>query len=96
MHTPKAVPAHAADYDRTIASLVAAFTADPFIRWMFPDSKQCFDYFPLVMKYFAGGAFGHSSAYRADDFHGAALWLPPGDVPDDAAADRSVPRDYSG
>ena len=85
MHTPKAVPAHSADYDRSIASLVAAFIADPFIRWMFPDSKQYFDNFPLVLKYFAGGAFEHSSAYRSDDFKAAALWLPPGVGPDEEA-----------
>jgi ribosomal protein S18 acetylase RimI-like enzyme len=85
MHTPKAVPAHSSDYDRTIASLVAAFIADPFIRWMFPDSKQYFYYFPLDLKYFAGGAFENSSAYRSDDFKGAALWLPPGVGPDEEA-----------
>lgn len=85
MHTPKAVPANPADYDRSIASLVAAFIADPFIRWMLPDSKQYFDYFPLVLKYFAGRAFEHSAAYRADEFKGAALWLPPGIGPDEEA-----------
>jgi len=85
MHTPNAVPAHSADYERSIASLVAAFIADPFIRWMFPDSKQYFDSFPLVLKYFAGGAFEHSSAYRSDDFKGVALWLPPGVGPDEEA-----------
>lgn len=80
-----AVPAHAADYDRSIASLVAAFITDPFIRWMLPDSKQYLDYFPLVLKYFAGRAFEHSSAYRSEDFKAAALWLPPGVPPDDDA-----------
>jgi len=85
MHKPNAVPANSSDYDRSIASLVAAFIADPFIRWMFPDSKQYFDNFPLVLRYFAGGAFEHSSAYRSDDFKAAALWLPPGVGPDEEA-----------
>lgn len=85
MHTPSAVLAHAADYDRSIASLVAAFITDPFIRWMFPDSKQYFDFFSLVLKYFAGGAFAHSSAYRSVDCKAAALWLPPGVSPDEEA-----------
>ena len=92
MHTPKAVPASPADYDHSIASLVAAFIADPFIRWMFPDSKQYFDYFPLVLEYFAGRAFEHSSAYRADDFKGAALWLPPGIGPDEEALGRVMQK----
>jgi len=85
LYTPRVVPADAVDYDRSIASLVAAFIADPFIRWMFPDSKQYFDNFPLVLKYFAGGAFEHSAAYRSEDFKGAALWLPPGVGPDEEA-----------
>ena len=85
MHAHQVVPAHPADYDRSIASLVAAFIADPFIRWMFPDPKQYLDYFPRVLKYFAGEAFEHSSAYRSNDFAGAALWLPPGIDPDEEA-----------
>lgn len=85
MHTPEAVLARPVDYDRSIAALVAAFIADPFIRWMFPDPKQYLDSFPLVLKHFAGGAFEHSSAYRADDFLAAALWLPPGVGPDEEA-----------
>ena len=85
MQTPKAVQAQLADFDRSIATLVAAFIADPFIRWMFPDPKQYLDYFPLVLKYFAGGAFEHSSSYRTDDFMAVALWLPPGVSPDEEA-----------
>lgn len=68
-----------------MAALVAAFIADPLICWMFPDPKQYLDYFPLVLKYFAGRAFEHSSAYRSDDFKGAALLLPPGVSPDEEA-----------
>lgn len=85
MQESTAVPAAFDDYDRTVASLVAAFICDPFIRWMFPDSKQYLHYFPLVLKYFAGRAFEHSSAYRSLDFRAAAMWLPPGVEPDEEA-----------
>ena len=85
MHKPAVVPACSADFDRSIASLVSAFIADPFIRWMFPDPKQYSHYFPLVLKHFAGGAFQHASAHRMDDFQGTALWLPPGVSPDEEA-----------
>lgn len=85
MQTPRAVPVDAADQDRAIASLVAAFIADPFIRWIFPDPKQYFDFFPLLLKHFAGGAFEHASAYRSEDFRAVALWLPPGVNPDEEA-----------
>jgi len=40
MHDPTAVTASSEDYDRSVAALVAAFICDPFIRWMFPDSRQ--------------------------------------------------------
>ncbi len=85
MHDPTPVPASSEDYDRSIASLVAAFICDPFIRWMFPDSRQYLHYFPLVLKYFAGRAFEYTSAYRSFDFKAAALWLPPGVSPDEEA-----------
>lgn len=85
MSAPSATCASLSDYDRSIAALVAAFISDPFIRWMFPDAKQYLQYFPQVLKYFAGRAFEHGSAYRSEDFKAAALWLPPGVGPDEEA-----------
>ena len=83
MNSPMIMPVAANESERTICTLVAAFTADPFIRWMFPDAKQYLTYFPQVLKYFAGSAFEHAGAYRSDDFKGVALWLPPGVEPDE-------------
>lgn len=85
MHSIATVPAGVTDYDRTTATLVAAFIADPFNRWLLPDSRQYLETFPRVVKYFAGGAFDNASAYRSDDFKAAALWLPPGVGPDEEA-----------
>ena len=85
MFAPSATSASSTDRDRSIAALVTAFISDPFIRWMFPDGKQYLDYFPQVLKYFAGRAFDHGSAYRSEDFAAAALWLPPGVGPDEEA-----------
>lgn len=85
MSAPSATPAFLSDYDRSIAALVTAFISDPFIRWMFPDAKQYLHYFPQVLKYFAGRAFDHGSAYRSEDFKAVALWLPPGVGPDEEA-----------
>lgn len=85
MFTPSAARASRLDYDRSIAALVAAFVADPFIRWMFPDARQYFEFFPRVLQYFAGGAIDHDSAYRSEDFKAAAFWFPPGAGPAEAA-----------
>lgn len=83
MTDPTAVMAKPRDQDRTVASLVAAFSGDPFMRWMFPDAWQYLQAFPLVLKYFAGGAFEQGTAWRSVDFHAAAFWLPPGISPDE-------------
>ena len=78
-----AIPAQSEEKTRTIAALVTAFADDPFIRWMFPDAHQYLSAFPLILKYFAGAAFEHGTAYRSEDFSAACLWLPPGVSPDE-------------
>lgn len=83
MTKPVVVAASVADRQRCIASLVTAFIGDPLIRWMFPEPQQYLKYFPQVLRHFAGGAFDHGSAHRTDDFNGAAMWLPPGVMPDE-------------
>ena len=85
MPDPVAMTAAPEDAPRLISSLVTAFAADPFIRWMFPDAEQYLRSFPLVLTHFAGGAFDHGSACRTADYRAAALWLPPGVAPDEAA-----------
>ena len=83
MNRSSVVRAEAIDMERSIATLVTAFTLDPFIRWMLPEPRQYLVYFPQILKFFAGGAFDHASAYRTEDFSAAALWLPPGVDPDE-------------
>jgi len=85
MFTPSVIAASALEKDRSMATLVTAFTADPLIRWLFPDAHRFLSYFPQFNNYFAGSAFDHNSAYRTDDFGATALWLPPGAGPDEEA-----------
>jgi len=85
MQNQTVVTAVPEDNARAIACLVTAFASDPFIRWMFPDTRQYLNYFPLVLRHFAGGAIKHGSAYRSEDFRAAAFWLPPGVSPDEEA-----------
>lgn len=66
-----------------LATLVTAFTSDPFIRWMFPEARTYLTAFPQVLRYFAGAAFEAGTAYRTADFGAVALWLPPGVGPDE-------------
>ncbi|GAB4243272.1 MAG: GNAT family N-acetyltransferase [Elainellaceae cyanobacterium] len=66
-----------------VHSLVLAFSADPAVRWMYPDPQQYLMSFPNFVNAFAGKAFEHEAAYYLDGYAGAALWLPPNIYPDD-------------
>jgi hypothetical protein len=53
--------------------LVRAFSADPVVQWIWPDSQQYYMYFPSFVRMFAGKAFTYGSAYYVDGYAAAAL-----------------------
>lgn len=69
--------------DRVLRGLMLGFSADPFMRWLYPQPEAFLTHFPRVMGYFGGRAFQNQSAYHNDDCSAAALWLPPGVHPDE-------------
>ena len=74
-----------------VVSVVAmGFSTDPVARWMYPDSHQYLTHFPKFIRGFAGKAFESGSAYYAEGFAGAALWLPPDVHPDEEAVIRLI------
>ncbi|MBO9151366.1 GNAT family N-acetyltransferase [Chitinophaga sp. GCM10012297] len=75
MKIKTAIPA---DQPGAIGILTLAFSIDPMARWSLPDPAKYLAVFPSLTKAFGGSAFGKGTAYIADDFTGAALWLPPG------------------
>ncbi len=72
-----------ADIARVIDTIVLGFSADPIIRWLFPEPQQFLTTFPTVTRLFGGRAFEHDSAYHIDGYVGGALWLPPDIHPDE-------------
>jgi ribosomal protein S18 acetylase RimI-like enzyme len=74
------------DGDRAIGSIVAAFTADPFIRWLLPDAAGYLAHFPALVQVLAGQALDAGTADVASGYLGAALWLAPDVEADEAAA----------
>ncbi len=83
--TPHAVQsATAAEEAAVIAILTLAFDNDPATRWTWPEPKAFLEAFPRFAKALGGAAFGSGTAHRIG-FAAAALWLPPGTEPDDAA-----------
>ncbi len=75
--------ATASDEDGVIGVLTLAFSSDPMARWSQPDPHQYLTHFPSIAKAFGGNAFAQETAYFADGYAGAALWLPPGFAPDE-------------
>jgi len=67
--------------ERAIGTLVLAFTADPFVRWIYPEASQYLSRFPEALQIFGGVAFGQGGVWQLGDFAAVALWLPPGIEP---------------
>jgi ribosomal protein S18 acetylase RimI-like enzyme len=67
---------------RAFATLVSAFTEDPVERWLYPESKQYFMWFPKFLGAFGGKAFDEQTVWTLGEFFAVALWLPPGAQPD--------------
>ncbi|MFP3943523.1 MAG: GNAT family N-acetyltransferase [Alphaproteobacteria bacterium] len=67
---------------RILQLITLGFAADPVLRWVWPDAKTYLAEMPKFVAAFGGRAFEHETAWYADDFRAAALWLPPGVEPD--------------
>lgn len=79
--------------DRTAASRAVsvqmmAFSADPIMRWCWPEPHGYVRHFPTFVRGFGGRAFEHDAANVTDDFFGGSLWLPSGVGTDDDALER--------
>ena len=71
-----------AEQARATSIQLMAFSADPIMRWMWPEPDAYVSHFPALVRGFGGGAFEQGTAHVTDDFYGGALWLPPGVGPD--------------
>ena len=68
-----------------ISSIVLGFATDPMTRWVWPDPSDYLRIMPQFANAFGGKAFELGTAYITEGAHAAALWLPPGVEPDEAA-----------
>ncbi|MCC6859453.1 MAG: GNAT family N-acetyltransferase [Bryobacterales bacterium] len=75
--------ANSCDEPNAIATIVMAFSSDPAARWVYPDPLQYLAHFPCFVRAFGGKAFGNGTAHVAEEYAGAALWLPPEVQPDE-------------
>ena len=84
MTTRDVQAATAEDEAAVFAVLTLAFSSDPAVRWTWPEPRTFIAAFPRFAKAFGGAAFAKGTAHRIG-WVGAALWLPPGAEPDEAA-----------
>jgi ribosomal protein S18 acetylase RimI-like enzyme len=82
---PTIIRASSADRSQVVDVITRAFAADPPSRWIYPDDNQYWRFFPRFVQAFGGGAIDAGTAEIAADGGAAALWLPPGGHPDEAA-----------
>src|SRR5688572_32364151 len=76
------------DQAGAIGVLTLAFSIDPMARWSLPDPAKYLATFSSIAKAFGGSAFEKGTAYIANGFTGAALWLPPGTGSDEESLKR--------
>lgn len=74
-----------ADEATVVDIIVLAFSADPVVRWCWPDPHRYLAAMPAFVRAFAGQAFDGGSAFQTTDAGGGALWLRPGVRPDEPA-----------
>lgn len=67
---------------RALDVLVTAFTADPVIRWLYPDDSSYQTHFPAFLRAFGGKAFVSHTVWRLGEFGAVALWYAPHVEPD--------------
>ncbi len=74
------------DTGKALATLTAAFIADPFFRWAYTDAEGYLDGFPKLITTYCGSGIGDGTAYSVSEFTGASIWLSPGKTTSGGAA----------
>lgn len=69
--------------NRVIATVTAGFITDPVARWVWPEPDSYMANCPRFVAAYGGKAFRHGSAWIDANRLGGALWLPPGETPDE-------------
>lgn len=97
---PTVKTAKPADQAAVTDVVVLAFSTDPMARWSWPNPPAYLANFPRLVRAFGEKAFVHGTAFYIENYLGAALWLPPGVGPDEAAmmnlAQDSIDRELQG
>lgn len=83
METPEILTATKAEKKEILSTIVLAFDADPFTRWLYGNPHRYLSDVYGFGEAFVEEAFGLDTVFYLDGFKGAALWLPPDVHPDE-------------
>ena len=81
MNSPSITTATPADRDRVVATIVAAFAADPAFRYFFPDEATYHEYASAFAGYLFDKRVPGSTVWLAEGGAAVALWDPPSPTP---------------
>lgn len=84
------------DASGLVATVVLAFAADPFVRWLYPDPSQFVASFTEITRLHAQRTAPAGGAFALPGARGAAFWYPPGVQPDGEALGRVLHADVPG
>ncbi len=87
MTVPSIRQATVDDHEAVRATITLAFSSDPFNRWYLLDAASYLHHFPRIVDSFLGTSIEAGTCFVTDACSGAALWLPPGETGDVAAAE---------
>ena len=79
-------PGGPVDQEQAIAAVVAAFVADPVLRWVYPSAVAYLTHFPELVRIFSAASFATDSVVCSEGYTGTALWVAPGSPPPDEEA----------
>lgn len=72
------------DRQSALNTILLGFASDPFVRWICPEASK-YLLFIQAFNAYGGNAIDSKTAFIAENFSGAALWLPPGVEADEEA-----------
>ena len=77
--------------------ITLAFSTDPMARWAYPNPATYLAIMPETINAFGGNGFAHGTVHLVGGGCAAAMWLPPGVLPDserlEALTDQHAPPD---
>lgn len=91
MPEPRVVVAEpATDPARLGGPIITAFSADPFVRWLLPESATFLKHFGVIATSHSSISMALGGARHTEDFRASAIWFPPGAEASPEAGDTFV------